>query len=198
MEQACFVLSQVEYPDLIVTDYTSKIDALAEEARNRIAGIEGEKPVVRSINHFLFKEVGFRGNKESYYDPENSYINRVLDRQLGIPISLSALYLFIAKRLELPIYGVGFPGHFLLKYKHKSGFYIDAFNNGRILTRADCVNYLHRQGYAFYDAYLSISTSKEILARMIRNLVLIYHQSNEGKKIETLERIFSDFFMQEQ
>ncbi len=194
LEEACFILAQMEYPDLIVTDYVKKIDQLAAETQKRMPGGSREIQKVEALNHFLFQEVGFRGNVESYFDPENSYINRVLDRFLGIPISLSTLYLFVAKRLELPVFGVGFPGHFLVKYGDGSDYFIDAFNNGRILSRKDCELFLHRMGYPFYDSYLTISTPKEILARMIRNLVLIYHQSNQRKKIDTLEKIFSDFF----
>ncbi|MFQ5770288.1 MAG: transglutaminase family protein, partial [bacterium] len=136
LEQACFILAQIEYPNLNISHYIEKIEYLAHEAQIRILGIQEEKKQVKNINHFLFYEQGFRGNVDAYFDPENSYINKVLDRYLGIPISLSAIYLFIARRLNLPIFGVGFPGHFLLKYKRDSDlFYIDAFNHGKILTR---------------------------------------------------------------
>lgn len=199
LEQGCFILAQVEYPDLNVAEYVGQIDQLAREAQKRIQGVRDGMRVVERLNGYLFDEVGLRGNVKSYNDPENSFINRVLDRHLGIPISLSAIYLFIAKRLNLPIYGVGFPRHFLLKYRPEIDmFYIDVFNKGRILTREDCANVLHRQGYAFYDSYLATATPKEILARMIRNLVVIYDENSQIKKIDVLERIFCDFFIQEE
>jgi regulator of sirC expression with transglutaminase-like and TPR domain len=194
LERACFILAQIEYPDLEVSKYVERIDHIADQMHSRIAGVDEEKQKVKALNQFLFQELGFRGDVKSYFDPQNSYINRVLDRFLGIPISLSALYLFVAQRLDLPVYGVGFPGHFLLTYGDDSNFFIDAFNNGRILSRKDCEIFLNRMGYSFYDSYLAISTPKEILARMIRNLVLIYHQNHQRKKIDTLEKIFSDFF----
>ncbi len=194
LERACFILAKIEYPNLDISKYIERIDRFATEMEKRVAGVSHEKQKVQALNHFLFQELGFRGDVKSYFDPQNSYINRVLDRFLGIPISLSALYLFVAQRLDLPVYGVGFPGHFLLKYRDDSDFFIDAFNNGRILSRKDCETFLNRMGYSFYDTYLSVSTPKEILARMIRNLVLIYHQNNQRKKIDTLEKIFSDFF----
>lgn len=194
LEHACFILAQIEYPQLDVAHYISKIENLAVEAEKRIWGVREEILQVEHINHLLFSEQGFRGNVDAYFEPENSYINKVLDRCLGIPISLSALYLFIAKRLDLPIYGVSFPGHFLLKYKRDTDlFYIDAFHGGKILTRDDCERFLNKMGYEFHESYLAISTPKEILARMIRNLVLIYHQSNQRNKIDTLEKIFSDY-----
>ncbi len=196
LEQACFILAQIEYPNLDISRYIEKIEYLADEAQKRIWGIHEETQQVENINHFLFYEQGFRGNVDSYFDPENSYINKVLDRCLGIPISLSALYLFITKRLNLPIYGVGLPGHFLLKFKRDSKlFFIDAFNSGKILSRDDCERFINKMGYEMFDSHLAISTSKDILARMIRNLILIYHQSNQRKKIDTLEKIFSNFFM---
>lgn len=194
LERACFILAKIEYPKLDISKYIQRIDQFATEMEKRVAGINQEKQKVEALNHFLFRELGFRGDVKSYFDPQNSYMNRVLDRFLGIPISLSALYLFVAQRLDLPVHGVGFPGHFLLKYRDDSDFFIDAFNNGRILSRKDCESFLSKMGYSFYDSYLSVSTSKEILARMIRNLVLIYHQNNQRKKIDTLEKIFSDFF----
>lgn len=194
LEKACFILAQIEYPNLDVSSYVQRIDQLANEMLKRTADMHGDKQKVVALNHFLFQELGFRGDVESYFDPQNSYINRVLDRFLGIPISLSALYLFVARRLDLPVFGVGFPGHFLLKYRDDSNFFIDAFNKGRILSRRDCEIFLSRMGYELYDSYFSVSTPKEILARMIRNLVLIYHQNNHQKKIDTLEKIFSDFF----
>lgn len=196
LERACFILAQIEYPELNVPKYVNKIDQLAFEAEKRVFRVQDEREKVEVMNNFLFDEVGFHGNSRSYYEPENSYVNKVLDRHVGIPISLSAIYLFIAERLSLPIYGVGFPGHFLLKYHSDSNlFYIDAFNSGQILSQQDCKSSLNQLGYSFQPYYLKSSKSRDILARMIRNLVLIYLQKNQKNKIDTLERIFSDFVM---
>ncbi|RMF67873.1 MAG: hypothetical protein D6743_04205 [Calditrichaeota bacterium] len=194
LEQACFILAQIEYPELDIRGYVRKLDRLAQEAGERIFNIRDGLRKVEAINSLLFFDLGFRGNTRAYYDPQNSYVNRVLDRRLGIPISLSAVYLFVARRLGLPIEGVGFPGHFLLKYDDGCRtFYIDAFNRGQILYLGDCQQYLSHLGYPFHETYLQVSGPREILARMIRNLVLIYHQKNQHHKIDTLEQIFSDF-----
>jgi len=196
LESACFILAKIEYPELNIQKYVNKIDGLALEAEQRVNGVDEDRDKVQVINHFLFEEKGFRGNEESYYEPENSYINKVLDRQTGIPISLSAIYLFLARRLNLPVDGVGFPGHFLLKYRSDSRpFFIDAFNRGQILSQQDCKHFIKKMGYAFYPYYLNTSGSRDILARMIRNLVLIFLQKNQQNKIDTLERIFSEFVM---
>ncbi|TDI80193.1 MAG: hypothetical protein E2O79_09375 [Caldithrix sp.] len=198
LESACFILAKIEYPELDIQQYVNKIDQLALETERRLYGIQGERDKVEVINHFLFDEKGFHGNEKSYYEPENSYINKVLDRQTGIPISLSALYLFLAGRLNLPVCGVGFPGHFLLKYRSNSTpFFIDAFNSGQILSQQECEHFLRKRGYAFHPYYLNTSESRDILARMIKNLVLIYLQKNQQNKINTLVKIFSEFVMNE-
>jgi len=198
LESACFILAKIEYPELDIQQYVNKIDQLALETERRLYGIQGERDKVEVINHFLFDEKGFHGNEKSYYEPENSYINKVLDRQTGIPISLSALYLFLAGRLNLPVCGVGFPGHFLLKYRSNSRpFFIDAFNSGQILSQQECEHFLRKRGYAFHPYYLNTSESRDILARMIKNLVLIYLQKNQQNKINTLVKIFSEFVMNE-
>jgi len=198
LESACFILAKIEYPELDIQQYVNKIDQLALETERRLYGIQGEKDKVEVINHFLFDEKGFHGNEKSYYEPENSYINKVLDRQTGIPISLSAIYLFLAGRLNLPVCGVGFPGHFLLKYRSNSRpFFIDAFNSGQILSQQECEHFLRKRGYAFHPYYLNTSESRDILARMIKNLVLIYLQKNQQNKINTLVKFFSEFVINE-
>ncbi|RMD94934.1 MAG: hypothetical protein D6813_01290 [Calditrichaeota bacterium] len=192
LEEGAFLLAQFEYPNLDVQAYKQQIDEMAEEIHGRIFEIRDVRRMVHVINQYLFYEQGFRGNVESYYDPQNSYINRVLDRKLGIPISLSALYLFIADRLDLPIFGVGLPGHFMLKFHCEwDEFYIDAFNYGQLLSKNDCVNFLKRMGYTYNESYFNIAKPRDILARMIRNLVLIYHQKNQKNKVDVLERFFS-------
>ena len=198
LESACFILAKIEYPELDIQQYVNKIDQLALETERRLYGIQGERDKVEVINHFLFDEKGFHGNEKSYYEPENSYINKVLDRQTGIPISLSALYLFLAGRLNLPVCGVGFPGHFLLKYRSNSRpFFIDAFNSGQIISQQECEHFLRKRGYAFHPYYLNTSESRDILARMIKNLVLIYLQKNQQNKINTLVKFFSEFVINE-
>jgi len=198
LESACFILAKIEYPELDIQQYVNKIDQLALETERRLYGIQGERDKVEVINHFLFDEKGFHGNEKSYYEPENSYINKVLDRQTGIPISLSAIYLFLAGRLNLPVCGVGFPGHFLLKYRSNSRpFIIDAFNSGQILSQQECEHFLRKRGYAFHPYYLNTSESRDILARMIKNLVLIYLQKNQQNKINTLVKFFSEFVINE-
>ncbi len=192
LERGCFLLAQIDFPSLDVPVYEEKIDNLAREVQMRVLGVRDVRRRVQIINQFLFYEQGFRGNVNAYYDPQNSYINKVLDRRLGIPISLSALYLFVAKRLSLPIYGVSMPGHFLLKFQSdRDVFYIDAFNQGKILSKDECKRFLNRMGYTFHESYLATADPRDILTRLTRNLVLIYHQNNQQRKVDILERFIS-------
>ena len=145
------------------------------------------------MNRVLFRDERFRGNWNDYFDPQNSYLNRVIDRKLGIPISLSVIYLLVAHLVGIPVRGVGVPGHFMLKYQGSDGeVFIDAFNEGRFLTRAECVQFVVEAGYPYQPEFLEGLGSRDILARMLRNLILIYVDRHEPTLEKTLSR-FLDF-----
>jgi hypothetical protein len=143
IEEGAFLLAQTQYPDINSSAYQALFDSYAADLKEQIAGETSVESIIASINDFLFKQLGFHGNEENYYDPDNSYLNRVVDRRTGNPISLCLIYLFLARRLRLPIVGIGMPGHFLCRYQTTTEeFFIDAFNKGKVLTKADCVKYL--------------------------------------------------------
>ena len=142
------------------------------------------------MNRTLFRKERFRGNWDNYFDPQNSYLNCVLDRRLGIPISLSVLYLLVARRLKIPVQGVGIPGHFMLKYlDQETELYVDPFNDGRFMSRAECIQSIVEAGYPYQADFMEGVGPREILARMLRNLILIYVDRQEI----TLERILTRF-----
>ena len=137
----------------------------------------------------LQQPLGVAGNEENYYDPENSYLNRVLDRRTGNPISLSLLYLLIGRRLLLPIAGIGLPGHFICRYQSSSAeFYIDAFSRGKILTKADCVQYLLQANYSVRDDYLAPVTPRRMLLRICGNLHQIYLHLEQAEDATRIQR----------
>jgi regulator of sirC expression with transglutaminase-like and TPR domain len=138
----------------------------------------------------LFEEEGFFGNVDEYYNPENSYLHRVLERRTGIPVSLSVIYLLIARRLRLPMHGISMPVHFICKYQtsHES-FFFDPFHAGRIITRAECIKLLHGSGQRFEDGFLEPASPRRIVGRMVRNLFLIYYQNEHSEKATLLDRI---------
>lgn len=190
LEAGSFLMARVSYPDLDVKNYRHQLDELADEIRPRLAVAARPTDRLSVMNQSLFGTRRFRGNWNDYFDPQNSYLNRVLDRKLGIPISLCVLYLLVGQRLKLPIRGAGIPGHFMVKYKdEKTELYVDAFNEGRFLSRPECVQFIVEAGYPYQVEFLEGIGSREILARMLRNLILIYVDRQE----ETLERTLTRF-----
>jgi regulator of sirC expression with transglutaminase-like and TPR domain len=189
LEAGAMLIARYAYPGLRVADYGRKLDEMAEAVRSRIGRLVSGEEAVKTLSRYLFTEQGFRGNSKNYYDPDNSYLNRVLDRRCGIPISLSAVYLLVGQRLGLPVYGVGMPGHFLVKYEaDRFKVFVDAFNGGALLTEKDCARFLMQAGYGFEERYLHKSPPRAILCRMLKNLVAIYSKLDEPVKQARLSR----------
>ena len=144
------------------------------------------------MNLLLFKELGYRGNRKDYYDPKNSYLNMVIERKLGIPISLSAVCVCLARRLGQKVEGVGMPGHFLLRYRSgRHSVFLDPFDQGRRWTHQDCVAHLESEGYGFREEYLRAVTDREVLARMLANLLQIYHARQDAARTDRVTRMLS-------
>jgi regulator of sirC expression with transglutaminase-like and TPR domain len=168
---------------------------MAGEIESRLGG-DNRDPLslIDSINNYLFVELGFHGDEENYYDPRNSFLNDVIDRKTGIPITLSTLYIELASRVGLKLNGVGFPGHFIVKYSGPGDeILIDPFNKGRILSKKNCQDFLYRiygDRVRFRREMLAPSTNKQILSRMLNNLKGIYVDSkNHQKALSVVELI---------
>ena len=188
LEDAAWLLARTQYPDINVEAYQALLDSFVAELRQRVALYKRANQILTKINEYLFNELSFAGNEQNYYDPENSYLNRVLDRRTGNPISLCLLYILVARRLHLPVVGIGFPGHYVCRYQSTSDeIYIDAFNHGRLLTKADCVHHLVRGNYDLNDEYLAPVSSRKMFQRICANLHQIYLQlelTEEGTRIQ--------------
>lgn len=194
LDRAALLIAREEYPDLEVEKYLRRLDRMAEEVRNWLEGIHSPLGIIQTMNRYLFEEEGFTGNTENYYDPRNSFLNQVLDRKTGIPILLSILYMEIGRRIEFPVFGVGFPGHFLVKSPSESGeILIDPFNKGAILSYADCqtrLDQIYGGALLFQEQFLAIVTKKQILTRVLQNLKGIYiREQNYSKAFSAIERI---------
>jgi regulator of sirC expression with transglutaminase-like and TPR domain len=178
----CFA-RELCYADLNVSATMTCFDLLAEMVRLEIARLPDRLARAERLADFLFRELGFKGNQESYSDPRNSYLNEVLDRRLGIPISLSVVYLAVAERLDLPAYGVGLPGHFIVAVGGPDGnVYLDPFNEGKRLSIIDCARLVETStGHSgpFQLQWLKPARADEILARMLYNLRNIYIQRKD-------------------
>ncbi len=169
-------IARVEYPGLDPQPYRERLEEFARDAR--AAGSKGGSAVAR-LNDFFFGALGFRGNDDDYYDPRNSYLNDVIDRRTGIPITLSTVYCEVGRRLGLPVHGVGFPGHFLVKCGLPgSEVIVDCFH-GRTLTREDCRDLLDSiqsgpERVPLADSMFDAASPREILSRMLNNLRRIH------------------------
>jgi regulator of sirC expression with transglutaminase-like and TPR domain len=171
---AALLIARDSYPDLDVNSYLGRLDDMAEAVRPRM---NCEHPI-DAMRDFLFAELGFEGNVDDYFDPRNSYLNQVLDRRVGIPITLSLLYLELARRLEIPFVGIGLPGHFIVRYDGEDEpIYLDPFNGGVTMSVDDCrqrVADISNGGLEFRKSFLAPVGSRQILSRMLRNLKGIY------------------------
>ncbi len=184
--RAALVLARIEYPDLDVDSYLKKLDQFANEAPSPPESCYDPERVIDALHRYFFDDLGFNGNEDDYYDPRNSFLNDVIDRRTGIPITLSVIYLEVTRRLGLPFYGVGLPGHFLLKYDDgRRATYIDAFHRGRILDRGECqalAASLRGEEALPSESDLRAVDSRQILIRMLNNLRNIYLNSRQYRK----------------
>lgn len=189
VEEGAWLLSQTQYPDINLAAYQALFDSYAADLRERIDFGSTPESILATVNQYLFSELGFVGNETNYYDPDNSYLNRVVDRRTGNPISLCMVYLFIARRLRLPIAGIGMPGHFLVRFQSSTGeVFIDAFNRGKLLSKADCVKYLLHTSHGFQEGYLAPVSSRRVLLRVCSNLHQIYAQLELADDTARLQR----------
>lgn len=189
LETGAFLIARYAYPTLDVARYHDQLHTMADEVRARIGSRASGEEAVNALNRYLFTEQGFKGNTKNYYEVENSYLNCVMDRRIGIPISLSAVYLFLGQRLGLPLFGIGMPGHFLVKYEsERYKIFVDCFNGGALLTEKNCARFLTEAGYGFDDKYLQKSPVRAILSRMIKNLLAIYSKAGDSIKTERLTK----------
>lgn len=192
----CFAIA--EYPDLRVQNYLEVLDAIAIEIEFHLPTERYPLKVIQTINNYLFDFLHFKGNQKNYYDPENSFLNRVIERHTGIPISLAVVYLAIAQRLDFPMVGIGMPGHFLIRPEFEdAGIFIDAFNGGEILFEEDCqqkLNETYQQQVKLDPQWLVPVSNKQILARMLDNLKFIYlHQREIDKALSIISGILKIF-----
>jgi regulator of sirC expression with transglutaminase-like and TPR domain len=195
LARACLMIAEDAYPALDVDGYLGEIERLAARLRGRLPSGEGAEGRVLALNRFLFDELGYSGNADHYYDPRNSYLNEVLDRRTGIPITLSILYLELGWRVGLALEGVSFPGHFLVRLRLRGAMLVlDPFSGGETQSEADLRERLQRvipEGAAGgvpvealpLDPFLEPAGKRQILARLLRNLKGIYRESDRPERL---------------
>ncbi len=193
LDRAALLIAAEEYPQLDVEKYLAQLDRFADEWRDRHRAQPDPLLRLLSLNDQLFNQLGFHGNTEDYYDARNSFLNDVMDRRSGIPISLSVIYIEVARRLSLPVFGVGMPGHFLVKYRDgERDVIIDPFHAGRILSVERCAEMfegMYHETIRFQSSFLNEVTKKQILTRMLLNLKGVYARvPDHPRTIAIIER----------
>jgi regulator of sirC expression with transglutaminase-like and TPR domain len=181
LAEAALLIAAEEYPDLDVGGYLGRIDALADEVREEVDNSEDARTAGTALTSFLYDREAFRGNEADYYDPRNSFLNEVLDRHRGIPITLSILYMEVGARLGLVVRGIGLPGHFLVKLA-EAGTYVDPFTGQVDLADSDCadrVRTIHGGSVTLEPGMLEPQTNRQILTRMLTNLRVIYRARHD-------------------
>jgi regulator of sirC expression with transglutaminase-like and TPR domain len=202
LARACLQIAEDAYPGLDVDGYVGEIVRFAKRLRARIPLGAGAEDRIIALNEFLFADLGFSGNADNYYDPRNSYLNEVIDRRKGIPITLAVLYIEIGRRIELPLEGVSFPGHFLVRLPMRGGtLVLDPFSGGAPQSSDELRERLKRviprvagAGVPLAELplgpFLEPAGNRQILARLLRNLKGVYREKDKPERLlEVLNRM---------
>jgi regulator of sirC expression with transglutaminase-like and TPR domain len=183
--RGALTIARTEYPELELEEYVSRIDRMAGRTASLRSGADAHSTLA-ALNRVIFDQANLRGNREDYYDPRNSFLNDVLDRGLGIPITLSIIYMEVASRVGLQLSGVGMPGHFLLKHaENGEERLIDCFNRGDIVSRQDCqmrLDEIYSGEMKLRPEFLHTISRRQILTRMLNNLKTVYLSTRNFRK----------------
>ncbi len=185
LARAALLIAAAEYPHLDIDHELGLLDSLAAGASKRLTGERDPLFCINTLSEYLFDDLGFRGNTDGYYDPRNSFLNEVLLRRLGIPITLSLVFLEVGKRLDIPLVGVGMPGHFLLRHRDEEELFIDPFHRGVLLSQEECAQRLKEvtgTNIAWDSRLLTTVSNREYLARILRNLQGIYWHNRDHQR----------------
>jgi len=185
---AALAIARVHYPELDMKPYLDKLARMGADAARVVGNVSGDAAIDR-LNRFVFETQGFRGNRDNYYDPRNSFLNDVLTRKLGIPITLSLVYIEIARACNITVEGIGFPGHFLV-CDVTSGWLLDPYNGGERLDEEKMARLLAAQGLdesGWSDDFIEAVSKRQMLLRMLNNLGRHYSQAGDAKRLARLE-----------
>lgn len=190
LEKAVLILSRFENPTLRAKEYERKLDTLANIIKDQVRYQPDENKQMRILLNYVFNELGFSGGTTDYYNPRNAYLHSVMERRQGLPISLSLVVLFLARRLDLPFYGVNMPIHFLLRFNgSKEDILIDPFDHGKSVTYNQCYFFLKQNGVDPKPAHFKEATEIDMLSRLIGNLMRSYRRMEEEQKADDLQEL---------
>jgi regulator of sirC expression with transglutaminase-like and TPR domain len=185
--RAALTFARIEDPQLDIEHYVRRVDGLGKRVAIKIQDPDDPAQIITALNEVLFQEEMFRGNTVDYYSPRNSFLHLVLDRALGIPITLALVYMEVARRVSFQLFGVGMPGHFLLKHYDVDGraILIDVFERGSIVTEEDCrqkLDSIYSGQLALQPEFLLPVTRRQMLTRMLNNLRSVYLSQRDFRR----------------
>lgn len=186
------ILNRFQYPSLDEQKVYNELSNLSRQAWLQMMYDMSPKEHVKFLNGIIFQDFGLSGNVADYHDPQNSYLSRVLERKKGNPLSICVIYAWIAQKLDLPIYGVNLPRHFMLAYMDESDevmFYINGFNRGQLMKPQDIAAFLKHMNLPEHEAYTKPCDNLSIIKRVIRNLISSYKHHPVPSKLEALEKL---------
>lgn len=194
LAEAALLIAAEEYPQLAPEPYLRRLDELAERARDRLWDETAPIVMLQEVSRVLFEEEGFRGNRMEYYDPRNSFLNNVIDRRMGIPITLSIVYLEVGWRLGIPLHGVNFPGHFLVRYAGEAvQLLVDPFQSGMVRFEdesQDLLDHVYGGSVRMQPDFLRAADRCDILVRLLSNLKATYlNRRDDTRALAAIERI---------
>ncbi len=188
--EGLLIINRYQYPNLHEEQVYYQLAELRRNAWYHLMYDMSPVEKVKLLNNILFREFGLSGNTSNYHDPQNSFIHKVLETKKGNPISLACIYALVAQKLDIPIYGVNLPKHFVLAYvdgenQDKVQFYINVFNRGQIMREEDIYAFLRQLNLPLSDNYTLPCDNIAIIKRVLRNLIAAYeHVDNAEKKLE--------------
>lgn len=191
LDRAALDLARIQYPELDFQPVMDRLNELASQLGDRLRNFNDGRDFVETAQRYLFEELGFHGNEEDYYDPLNSCLNQVLERRKGIPVTLSVLYMEIARRLQMPVFGIGLPRHFVIEFNDGNyATYIDPYHGGRTVTPREC--FMLAGSRVADPSLLQRVSKKDIVRRMLQNLQRGYMRRNDwARAVSTLDLLLA-------
>lgn len=188
LEHGVSILAKLHTPDLRWAPYETMLDQMADELAIRLSGIHEPNDIVEIFTRYIFKEQGYKGGEDAdYFDADEHYLDRVIKKKIGVPIALSLICLLLADRLSLPVFGVGLPDHFIVKYQdNETEILFAPFHDGAVITREECEEFVIRRRLRFFDEILAPVPNRYILERVLGNLRRVYLHCHERDKIKVV------------
>lgn len=181
LDRAALDLARIQFPGLEHEPFLSQINEIAANLGDRLRNFNDGRDFVEKAQSYIFGDLGFRANETNFFDPLNSCLNQVLERRTGIPITLSLLYMEVARRLQMPVYGIGLPNRFIVQFDDgRYATYVDPFGGGRLVTPKEC--FALAGAKVFDPTLLARATNKQILMRMLQNLHRAYMEIGDFER----------------